>query len=241
MSIYADSGATLFQELPRTVAFTATPTLVDGVSGSPVTVDGVPITGPNSPMPIQSGALAGYAALARHAGAAIRGPARPDRGRAHQRLRRERPVEPANPALAAGSLHHGGERPALDGDSDRARRRDRGQSDRRPVAGRKPESAARRRDLRPGQSSLCLQYDRRGELYRPPPGARGRDRRGAKLRSVRGPSAPPRASPITPTPPSAGFRARTRRRATPRLIRARSRPRPPRRCRTRPGSISTPK
>ena len=63
MSIYADSGATLFQELPRTVAFTATPTLVDGVSGSPVTVDGVPITGPNSPMPIQSGALAGYATL----------------------------------------------------------------------------------------------------------------------------------------------------------------------------------
>src|SRR5271166_2293817 len=63
MSIYADSGVTLFQELPRTVAFAATPTLVDGVSGSPVTVDGVPITGPNSPMPIQSGALAGYAAL----------------------------------------------------------------------------------------------------------------------------------------------------------------------------------
>src|SRR5208337_2992856 len=63
MSIYADSGVTLFQDIPRTVAFTATPTLVDGVSGSPVTVDGVPITGPNSPMPIQSGALAGYATL----------------------------------------------------------------------------------------------------------------------------------------------------------------------------------
>ncbi len=63
MSIYTDSGVTLFQDTPRTVAFTATPTLVDGVSGSPVTVDGVPITGANSPMPIQSGALAGYAAL----------------------------------------------------------------------------------------------------------------------------------------------------------------------------------
>ncbi len=63
MAIYADSGVTLFQDIPRTVAFTATPTLVDGVSGSPVTVDGVPITGPNSPLPIQSGALAGYAAL----------------------------------------------------------------------------------------------------------------------------------------------------------------------------------
>src|ERR1700727_214216 len=45
------------------VSFTPTPTLVDGANGAPVTVDGVPITGTNSPMPIQSGALAGYAAL----------------------------------------------------------------------------------------------------------------------------------------------------------------------------------
>jgi flagellar hook-associated protein 1 len=63
MSIYSDSGVTLFQETARTVAFTPTPTLVDGQGGSPVTVDGVPVTGQNSPMPIQSGALAGYAAL----------------------------------------------------------------------------------------------------------------------------------------------------------------------------------
>jgi flagellar hook-associated protein 1 FlgK len=62
-SIYTDSGVTLFQDTPRAVSFTATPTLVDGANGAPVTVDGVPITGPNSPMPIQSGALAGYAAL----------------------------------------------------------------------------------------------------------------------------------------------------------------------------------
>ncbi len=63
MSIYTDSGVTLFQDTPRTVSFTPTATLVDGESGQPVTVDGVPITGPNSPMPIQSGALASYAAL----------------------------------------------------------------------------------------------------------------------------------------------------------------------------------
>ena len=63
MSIYTDSGVTLFQDIPRTVSFTSTPTLVDGMSGAPVTVDGVAITGPNSPMPIQSGALAGYAEL----------------------------------------------------------------------------------------------------------------------------------------------------------------------------------
>ena len=63
MSIYTDSGVTLFQDLPRTVSFTATPTLVDGESGGTVIADGVPITGASSPMPIQSGALAGYAAL----------------------------------------------------------------------------------------------------------------------------------------------------------------------------------
>ncbi len=63
MSIYADSGVTLFQDTPRAVSFASTATLVDGVSGSAVTVDGVPITGTSSPMPIQSGALAGYATL----------------------------------------------------------------------------------------------------------------------------------------------------------------------------------
>jgi flagellar hook-associated protein 1 len=62
-SIYTDSGVTLFQDTPRVVSFTSTPTLVDGANGAPVTVDGVPITGASSPMPIQSGALAGYAAL----------------------------------------------------------------------------------------------------------------------------------------------------------------------------------
>jgi flagellar hook-associated protein 1 FlgK len=62
-SIYTDSGVTLFQDTPRTVSFTPTPTLVDGANGGVVTVGGVPVTGANSPMPIQSGALAGYAAI----------------------------------------------------------------------------------------------------------------------------------------------------------------------------------
>ncbi len=63
MSIYTDSGVTLFQDTPRTVSFTPTATLVAGASGNPVTVDGVPITGASSPMAIQSGALAGLADL----------------------------------------------------------------------------------------------------------------------------------------------------------------------------------
>jgi flagellar hook-associated protein 1 FlgK len=62
-SIYTDSGVTLFQDTPSTVSFTPTATLADGVSGNAVTVDGVPITGATSPMPIQSGTLAGLANL----------------------------------------------------------------------------------------------------------------------------------------------------------------------------------
>jgi flagellar hook-associated protein 1 FlgK len=63
MSIYTDSGVTLFQSTARTVSFTPTSTYADGVIGSAVTVDGVAITGSSSVMPIQSGALAGYAEL----------------------------------------------------------------------------------------------------------------------------------------------------------------------------------
>jgi flagellar hook-associated protein 1 FlgK len=62
-SIYTDSGVTLFQTTARTVTFTPTANLTAGATGNPVTVDGVPITGPSSPMAIQSGALAGLATL----------------------------------------------------------------------------------------------------------------------------------------------------------------------------------
>jgi flagellar hook-associated protein 1 FlgK len=63
MSIYTDSGVTLFQDTPRTLSFSPSSTLPAGSSGSPVMVDGVPITGPSAPMATQSGALAGLAAL----------------------------------------------------------------------------------------------------------------------------------------------------------------------------------
>ncbi len=61
MSIFTDSGVTLFQDTARTVSFSPTTTYVDGSTGNAVTVDGVPITG--SSQSIQSGALAGYAEL----------------------------------------------------------------------------------------------------------------------------------------------------------------------------------
>jgi flagellar hook-associated protein 1 FlgK len=64
MSIYTDSGVTLFQGgAARTVSFTPTATYTDGTTGNAVTVDGVPITGASSPMAVQSGALAGLANL----------------------------------------------------------------------------------------------------------------------------------------------------------------------------------
>jgi flagellar hook-associated protein 1 FlgK len=64
MSIYTDSGVTLFQGgSARSVTFAPTSTYTDGVTGNAVMADGVPITGASSPMAIQSGTLAGLANL----------------------------------------------------------------------------------------------------------------------------------------------------------------------------------
>ena len=63
MSIYTDSGATLFQGTPRTVSFAATASFAAGTSGNAVMVDGVPVTGATSPMPMKGGAIAGLAQL----------------------------------------------------------------------------------------------------------------------------------------------------------------------------------
>ena len=63
LSIYTDSGVTLFETSPRTVSFTASNSLSAGTTGSAVMVDGVPVTGSASVMPIQSGRLAGLTTL----------------------------------------------------------------------------------------------------------------------------------------------------------------------------------
>jgi flagellar hook-associated protein 1 FlgK len=63
VSIYTDSGVALFQDAPRTLTFTPSPTLTAGTSGNQVMVDGIPITGASAPMAVQSGALAGLTQL----------------------------------------------------------------------------------------------------------------------------------------------------------------------------------
>jgi flagellar hook-associated protein 1 FlgK len=63
MAIYTDSGVTLFETSPRSVSMAATTTYTASTAGAAVYVDGVPVTGANATMPIQSGALAGLANL----------------------------------------------------------------------------------------------------------------------------------------------------------------------------------
>ncbi len=63
ISIYTDSGVTLFETTPRTVSFTPTTTYTSGTVGQAVSVDGIPVTGTAAVMPISGGALAGLASL----------------------------------------------------------------------------------------------------------------------------------------------------------------------------------
>ena len=63
VALYTDSGVVLFDKTARTVSMTHSATLTPGATGNPVLVDGVPVTGANSPMPISSGRLAGLATL----------------------------------------------------------------------------------------------------------------------------------------------------------------------------------
>ncbi len=59
VAIYTDSGVTLFDVQARRVSFTPTPVYDSTTAGSPVVVDGVPVTGPGATMPIGSGRLKG--------------------------------------------------------------------------------------------------------------------------------------------------------------------------------------
>jgi flagellar hook-associated protein 1 FlgK len=64
MSVYTDSGVALDQGgTVSSVTFQPTQTYTAGTTGNAVYVDGIPVTGSSSTMPIQSGALAGLATL----------------------------------------------------------------------------------------------------------------------------------------------------------------------------------
>ncbi len=63
MAIYTDGGVPLFERTARRVSFAPTNAYSAGTVGGAVTVDGVPVTGANSPMPLQTGRIAGLASL----------------------------------------------------------------------------------------------------------------------------------------------------------------------------------
>jgi flagellar hook-associated protein 1 FlgK len=62
-ALYADSGVVLFDKTARTVSFAPTNAYTAGTTGNAVYIDGVPVTGANSVMPLKSGKLAGLAQL----------------------------------------------------------------------------------------------------------------------------------------------------------------------------------
>lgn len=59
MAIYTDSGVTLFDKSPRSVVFDRVANLSPGIAGNAVYIDGVPVTGANAMMPLQSGRIVG--------------------------------------------------------------------------------------------------------------------------------------------------------------------------------------
>ncbi len=63
VAIYTDGGVTLFDKTARTVSFSPTAALAPGVSGNPVYIDGVPVTGASGTMLLRGGNIAGLATL----------------------------------------------------------------------------------------------------------------------------------------------------------------------------------
>jgi flagellar hook-associated protein 1 FlgK len=63
MSLFTDSGVTLFQLTPYQLTFTPSGNIGPNQTGAQVLVNGTPITGPSSNMPIQSGSIAGLVQL----------------------------------------------------------------------------------------------------------------------------------------------------------------------------------
>ena len=63
IALYTDSGATLFETVARSVTMKPTQAFDAGTVGNAVYVDGVPVVGGSTSMPLQSGRLAGLASV----------------------------------------------------------------------------------------------------------------------------------------------------------------------------------
>ncbi|MGX1309783.1 flagellar hook-associated protein 1 FlgK [Amorphus suaedae] len=63
LALYTDSGVTLFETRARSVTFTPATSLAAGAPGNAVSIDGVPVTGASSSMPLQSGRIVGLTQL----------------------------------------------------------------------------------------------------------------------------------------------------------------------------------
>jgi flagellar hook-associated protein 1 FlgK len=62
-ALYTDSGVVLYDKSARSVSFAPTNAYTPGTTGNAVYVDGVPVTGASSVMPLKSGKIAGLAEL----------------------------------------------------------------------------------------------------------------------------------------------------------------------------------
>jgi len=62
-ALYTDSGVVLYDKSARTVSFASTNAYTAGTTGNAVYIDGVPVTGATSVMPLKSGKIAGLAEL----------------------------------------------------------------------------------------------------------------------------------------------------------------------------------
>lgn len=63
LSIYTETGQTLFNGTPRTITFTASPVLAAGQQGNDLLIDGQAVLGPGAATPLTTGRLAGYAEI----------------------------------------------------------------------------------------------------------------------------------------------------------------------------------
>jgi flagellar hook-associated protein 1 FlgK len=62
-ALYTDSGVVLYDKSARSVSFAPTNAYTAGITGNAVYIDGVPVTGASSVMPLKSGKIAGLAEL----------------------------------------------------------------------------------------------------------------------------------------------------------------------------------